>query len=219
MVRDFDVKHALGTDFGLVAFFSDIFFEGWEPSKGEHTLAAVMANLPRFRTAGDLTLPRAKRALVGWRRLSPQRSRTPHAIFVVAGLAALLVKEGELAMAVFVIMAFETYARPGNLMALRRSWLLAPLASVGPCWRFLLHPSRHNEQSKAGTQGDTLLWDVREFTWLDKLFPTLKAGAPVSKLWLFHYYGLCKQIKKAAGKMHISFVPYQLRHRARAGTW
>jgi len=81
----------------------------------------------------------------------------------------------------------------------------------------LLHPSRHNEQSKAGTQGDTLLWDVREFTWLDKLFPTLKAGAPVSKLWLFHYYGLCKQIKKAAGKMHISFVPYQLRHSGASG--
>jgi len=32
---DFDIKHALGMDFGLVAFFSDIFFEGWEPSKGE----------------------------------------------------------------------------------------------------------------------------------------------------------------------------------------
>jgi len=53
---------------------------------------------------------------------------------------------------------------------------------------------------------------VREFSWLDKLFPTLKAGAPKSKLWPFNYYDLCKQIKKAAGNMQVSFVPYQLRH-------
>ena len=163
------------------------------------TLAAVTANLPRFSKAGYLT--------------RPERTR-------VGGLAEVFA--AEVAASTRYLRGVGTggvvgqgrRARDGSIRA-HGFWglrspgqpdgpsavvALAPLASVGPCWRILLHPSRHDEQSKTGTQDVTLLGDVREFIDLDKFFPTLKAGVPESKLWPFDYYDLCKQIKKAAGR-------------------
>ena len=114
--EDRDIKHGIGLDQALVQLFTTLFFEGWEANRGEKTLAAVMMHLPRFGNQGDLKLPRARKALAGWRKLAPQRARTPHTVFVVSGLSALLASRGELAMAIFVVLAFLTYARPGSLM-------------------------------------------------------------------------------------------------------
>lgn len=203
---------AVGMDNALSSFFNKMFFDGWEVSVGEKTLAALMTFCPRYAGAGDLVLPRSRKSLQGWRRLAPPRARTPHAIFVVSRIAAMLVAAGELAMAIFSLLAFGTYARPGSLMALRRGSLLEPVGSIGPHWRILLHPSRFSEQSKTGTQDDTLIWDSVDYLWLSEIFAGLKAGAADERLWPFSYPDLCRAVRKASKDLAIQFVPYQWRH-------
>ena len=73
-----EIKTSRHMDEALVSFFHELFFAGWEISKGEKVIAAVAYLLPRYSAKGDLTLPRAKKAMQGWRRLVPQRSQIPY---------------------------------------------------------------------------------------------------------------------------------------------
>ena len=71
-----------GADVGglLVQLLEKEFFNGQEPSMGERLLAATMYHLPRYSRWGPSGLPRAWRAMRGWRRLCPGRSRLPRAL-------------------------------------------------------------------------------------------------------------------------------------------
>ena len=70
---------ATEVDAALVRYFNQEFLAGLPAGRGETTLAAVCHRFSEFGKFGDLHLPRSHRALKGWRRRAPARSRDPHA--------------------------------------------------------------------------------------------------------------------------------------------
>ena len=124
---------AENTDVAMVKFLTQLFHKGYDLNVGERVVAALMFCFPRFSRLGDLKIPRAYRALRGWRCLAPANSRIPLTFYVVAALSALMAREGHRLMALWCLISFGTYFRPGSMMQLRRSSFLAPVTGIVRC--------------------------------------------------------------------------------------
>jgi hypothetical protein len=209
------VTTAQDTDGSLVKFLTELYNKGYDLGIGERTVAGMMFCFPRFGRFGDLEMPRAHRASKGWRRLAPAKSRVPLTFYVIATISALIAAEGHRLMALWVLISFGTYFRPGSMMQLRRSSLLRPTAGIDNCWKIPTHQSDLHQIGKTGTTDDTLLWDVPDLLWLPKIFELItEAGSRLLDVdvWPFSYYQLSLQVSKARAKIGLKVVPYQIRH-------
>ena len=70
------------------------FLEGHPPAKGETTLAALMWKFPSYGRFEAKRLARSWRAMKGWRRRAPARSRRPNVLAMWAALAIEMCKSG-----------------------------------------------------------------------------------------------------------------------------
>ena len=203
---------SLAVDLALVQMMTEMFFLGRDLALGTKLLAGWCALFPDFGKGGRFCLPRAHRALKGWRRLAPPRSRVGVAFYVVAGIAGELLRMNCWWMAAWVLMGHGGYLRPSTNMQLRRGSLIPPRPGVSEFWGLLLHPSDLHLQSKTGGQDDSLIWDVAELLWMSRIFGKLVHGPPAEKIWPFTYPQVAAQVTKAARRIGVEFVPYQLRH-------
>ncbi|CAK0896451.1 unnamed protein product, partial [Prorocentrum cordatum] len=103
------------------------------PSSGEKLIAALMMFLPDCHVRGWRPLPRASRALRGWRRLAPTKTRQPLPWAVCCAMAMQVMAEAtpgglpcgpEAALA--WIMMVDTYLRPGEALRLMSAQILGP---------------------------------------------------------------------------------------------
>ncbi|CAK0793960.1 unnamed protein product, partial [Prorocentrum cordatum] len=203
-VQDFDVA--------IVSFMTHMYMLGYDAGIGQKLIATVVFFQPRFGKLGDLSLPRTWRAARGWAKLDPPRSRQPLTLPTVAGLAALLAYEGHLYMAIWTIIAFCTYLRPGSMMQLTRGSLVPPTVKVDTMWRVLAHRSDLHQVSKVGTQDDTILWDTQGFEWMGKVLQILAVGKRNECLWHFTYPELVREIRKQGMMMKdYALLPLALR--------
>mmetsp|Transcript_1875 Transcript_1875/g.4097 ORF Transcript_1875/g.4097 Transcript_1875/m.4097 type:complete len:437 (+) Transcript_1875:86-1396(+) len=206
------LKEPPQVDEAIVQYMHKLFFEGADVSTGTYLLVGYQALHPQYSRTGELQLPRSVQALKGWKKLSPPRSRVATSAFVVSAIAAELTRRGLLQMALWVLLGFGCYLRPASNLKLRRGSLLPPVAAATSKWGLLLHPSEYNERSKTGTQDDSLLWDNKEYPWLEHFFPQLCAGDQSLPLWDFGYPELTARLREVTETLQVSFVPYQLRH-------
>ena len=214
-VQKLAVGMAEETDLAMVLFLTMLFSKGYDLNVGEKTVAALMFVFPRFSRFGDLKIPRVHRALRGWRRLAPPKSRVPLTFYVVAAISALLVADSQVSMALWCLISFGTYFRPGSMMQLRRSSFLKPVTGMDQYWKILTHQSELCQRGKTGTTDDTLLWDVQDLLWLAKAFAMLVEpgiGLSDEEVWPFHYADLAKAVAKAGNRLGLKVVPYQFRH-------
>ena len=207
-----ELRTAEEVDECMVKALTDMYFEGRDLGVGTKLVAGWMACFPRFGRAGDLRMPRSWRALKGWRRLAPPRSRVGAVLFVIAGIAALLVKNGHIDMALWTLLGFGGYLRPSTNMRLRRGSLIPPVPSLTEYWAVLLNPSEFFERSKMGVADESVMWDVPELLWMKRAFELMRQGDRTQKVWNFSYPEVAKQIAVAAAQLDVEFVPYQLRH-------
>lgn len=197
-------------DAALVAMVTEMFFSGRDLAVASKLVAGWSHFFP-WRGRSE-QLPRCHRALKGWRRIAPPRSRVGVAFFVVAGIAAELLRRGFLSMAIWVLVGHGGYLRPSSNMRLRRGSFVRPTPGISSHWGLILHESDYGDKSKTGTQDDSLMWDVAELSWMTPVFEVLADGPPSERVWKFTYPQVAARVKEAASSLGLSFVPYQLRH-------
>jgi hypothetical protein len=90
-------------DAELVRYFNERFGAGMPAHHGEVCMAALMHFLPQYSKVGDSKLPRAWRALKGWRRRAPSRSRLAYPLQVWAAICWVLCLGGHWGMAAYVL--------------------------------------------------------------------------------------------------------------------
>ena len=156
-------------DAALVSFFTAEFFRGKHPSRGERTLAALMMLQPEFSTSGRRRVPRAWRALRGWRKMTPAVTRKPLPWPFWAGMAVELVSSIP-AMGVFTLMCVSTYCRPSELLSLRRCDLVAPSPGVLVWWSLLLFPEKVSRASKTSQFNDSMQLDDSRLFFLSPIW-------------------------------------------------
>ena len=202
-------------DVAMVKFLGQLFHRGYDLNVGERVVAALIFNFQRLSRCGDLTNPRVHRALLGWRRLAPAKSRTPLTFYVVAALSALVAKEGYRLMALWCLISFGTYFKPGSMMQLTRSSFLAPVTGSDLHWKVLTHQCDLGQRRKPCTRDDTLPWDVPDLLWLQRAFEFFTQGGSRlwdASTWPFTYAQFALRLGQAGEKLGLKVVPYQLRH-------
>ena len=200
-------------DEALVRYMSMCFLRGQQKSDGEHLLAGLMALVPRFGRGGDRSIPRAIRAMKGWRRLAPGRSRRAYPWPVWAGVSALLIQLKEPSMAAWIILAFWCYLRPSETMGMTGLSLVRPAAGVSRNWSIFLFPEEGAARSKINEYDDTLAWDISRMQWMTSVFEVMKETRGSGPLWPFTYPQLLENLKVVKKTLNLpELMPYQLRH-------
>jgi hypothetical protein len=207
MISDADV------DQSLVQHFQSSYALGRMAHEGEKLLCAIMHFLPEFGRFGAKKLPRTHRALRGWRKLTPGRTRTALPFQVWCAVALMMIRLGQRSMALFTLMSLSGYLRPHEGLSLSKGSLIAPLGNVTRFWSLLLHPESEGIASKTGLFNESLLLDSDRLQFINPLLSQLAQGSPTSRLWDFDYGQLLRTFKKVQELLGLmELVPYMLRH-------
>ncbi|CAE7463997.1 unnamed protein product [Symbiodinium sp. CCMP2592] len=204
--------------FAASQVLEDLFDEGEELSQGQYLIAAIQFYQPHLRgSRGGLDL--AKQTLAGWRRLDPPKSRLPLPWEVACLMAMEAVTRNMIEVALYILLAFVTYLRPGEVARLLVGGLVPPIGVV-TAWSLILHPLEQGTPSKTGEFDETVLFDLSEIVWIaEQTFRLLKVGHRGTSEPLFSVdletvrsfmqsVGSRYGMEAAVGDPH----PYRLRH-------
>ena len=200
-------------DGALVEHMNALFASGQQASAGDKLLAGLLHFAPEWGRFGSRTIPRSWRALRGWRRRCPSRSRRPWPLGLWCALAWVMAQMGEWMMCIFTMYLLSTYMRPGELKSVRRGDLVRPAAGMLTTWAILLCPSERRMTTKVGSQDESIALDCRWTLWDRLVSPILAEGEPDQLVFPFSYSSYCRVFRKACQTFQISgVVPYQARH-------
>ena len=200
-------------DAELVRFFNERFAAGQPAHQGEVCMAALMHFQPQFSRVGDAKLPRAWKALKGWRRRAPCRSRLAYPFQVWAAMCWVLARNGHWGMAAYVLWMVVTYNRPSEPLTVQRRDLSRPMIGVSPQWTVLLWPAERDGRSKVLGSDDSLTLDTKIVPWFPQLVEVLSEGPQAENIFNFTYAEFNKEFTRARRKLRIKrLVPYQARH-------
>ena len=154
-------------DRALIAFFDRLYLEGRDPSAGQKLAAAVLFHFPLLMgSSPQAQLPRTFRALKGWRKLMPARTRRPLPWVVVASIARRLLRGPCPPMALCWLMMVDCYLRPGEAVDLKPSQVIpgTPDTAMDRC-ALHVNPDYRQKYSKTGELDESLLVSRR---WLGR---------------------------------------------------
>lgn len=107
-------------DAALESFAEQQFLDGSSRYVVTCALQNVNMENPRWPTSSRANFPLTKSAKKGWNNLEPQTSRDPCPMEVAWWVANDLASRGLFHYAAGVVIAFDTYLRPGKLCELRQ---------------------------------------------------------------------------------------------------
>ncbi|CAK8986803.1 Uncharacterized protein SCF082_LOCUS707, partial [Durusdinium trenchii] len=174
-------------DTGLVKYFEMKFTEGEGSHVGDYALAALLDRHPEFGKNGFRKIPHAWRALKGWRKLCPSRSRLAYPLPLWCGIAWRMIARGHLQKGVFNLLQLSTYHRPSTLLKLKKMGLVPPTSGVTGTWSILTSLTETSDISKTGTKDDAVLLDSPFLDFIEPVLRRLAKGPPLAPVWTFTY--------------------------------
>ena len=211
--RGLDFKDATIVDRLATDYMNLLYKDGYRAYRGDRLTAAILHFHPEFGKLGDKSLPRTWRALRGFRKLTPGRSRLAYPLSIWSAMAAELKRQKRLRMAIFMLVAVSSYARPSELLRLKLFSLVRPQPGITESWALLLSPEERPERSKTGEYDTSIPLDSPWLLpWLPRLLKVMKEGYPEDPLWDFSYQSYSGEFEKAAKKLGLEVTPYQTRH-------
>jgi len=211
-----DPEHAADAevDESTTAHMNTMFLEGEQPTAGEVLMAAILWKWPSFGRYGNRKLPRSWRALRGWRRRAPARSRRPHALAMWWGIAWELCRDGLWIMAVYLVFTLSTYMRPSEPLLILAKDLVAPQRGISKDWHVTLFPEERPARSKTYAVNDSVCLTTSLAPFLPELLVSLlEARQPEDRLFPFTYPSYLEAFEKCRRRLDLPrMVPYQSRH-------
>ena len=199
-------------DAALVKFFTVLFFRGEQASTGLQVSSAVLHHRPGYGKGGSLKLPRCWRALRGWRRLCPPRSRQPEPLMVWAGIMHEMVSMNMARVALLIALSLSTYLRPSSLLMLTSADLYPPVLGISLYWSLLVH-RQGSRPSKTGEYDLSVVLDSYWLLFLTPVLELLQKESPGVPVWGFGYPTVLSTLRQACINLGLKPVtPYQARH-------
>ena len=138
-------------DLILARVLDELFLDGGALHLGSGLFAVMTFFHPGLRPA--TMLPLSRRALQGWARRCPPRSRDP--MPWVCACACLIAEQmmtmNERMCALAVILMFTLYLRPGELIDSFSDWWIPPVTSLGHGyrhWSIIVRPTEGQRPAK-----------------------------------------------------------------------
>ena len=201
----------------LLGFLDHLLEEGAALYKAEIAIASVADAMPELGMLASR--PRLRRALRGFRKQRPPRSRAPVAKEIMAAIVNMLMNDGHSAMAFMVLIMFFSYCRPGEVRSLKRKQFLRPARTRGPLSHWSIHlapqsdrPTASQQITKTGTMDDTVIMDRP--MWMAALIAKLCKGlAPDDFVFAIDESLSVNLFRLAGQRLGIpKLCLYQLRH-------
>ncbi len=194
--RGTKIQHAGDLDQALVMFFQYLEDEQVWPTVGSKTLAAMLHHWPSLGPTIKLAFPGSHRALKGWQRHMPARTRTPMPWAALVAILVYLLAFGHVEAAVMMLTGFSAYLRPRELTSLLTRQLQVP---SGPfiLFRIWLHPQDQLTPSKTGRWDETIDLDVKYTAFLAPFWRALATGAAFAPQWKVSHTDLLRLCKDA----------------------
>ena len=217
---EFPRQHHLAiTDVGqvdvtMVEFLDQLFLEGEDVAVGQRVVAAWGWTHPSFTKQGDHRLPRAAKALAGWRKIAPGHTRQPMPWMYCALLVTKLLEIGFLATARALMLMFWAYLRPGEALTLKEADLVRP-SRMCRHYAVNLHAQSRGEQSKVGLSDESLLLDMIDVPWYGAELAKMAYTGDNAQLLKVEYPDMKSQFEaaqRAVGFRRVSCVLYQASH-------
>ncbi|CAK0819536.1 unnamed protein product, partial [Prorocentrum cordatum] len=173
----------------LADFMNREFEQGHKSWRGEKLLAGIIFHSLRYGKNGYDKLPRTLRALKGWCRASPSRSRGPLTAGMRVSIVVEIARLGFLMAAVLTLIMVEGCLRPGEILGLT---------------------PEGNLRSKTGESDDSIPLDSRRCGWMDaidQVFSRRPQGSERLLDWSYReYVGV---FRRAAANLNWTVVPDQ----------
>ena len=202
------------TDAALADFMDVMFVEGRSAAEGEKMVAAVEYMDVRLRGR----LIRCRRALKGWRKEMPAKSRLPLPRILAYGIAMVLLARGKKLMSLKVLLDHDTYMRPGESLALRSQDIVAPVRGGGRNYQavcIVIRDQEWGQPDKVGVFDNTLRMDSkgREFIGELMLAQARRQTSGDSLIFPFTAKEFREHFRAAGEALGVQALhPYQLRH-------
>ena len=209
---DVDTSDDQTIDKEIVKYMNKLWLKGVKAHTGNHLLAGWIHKFAEFSKAGRRSIPRSWRALKGWRRLTPTRSRKAFPLGVWAAVAFVMVRRGRRRMAIFVLMLVSTYARPSSLLCMMKAGLTRPTAGATAHWTLLMHPEEELVPSKTGEFDLSVVLDSQWMkTWISPVCEGLLLTEG-DELWDFKYDSVAAEMRQISAVLGTEITLYQARH-------
>ena len=163
--------------------------------------------------------PATEAALKGWTRLSPGTSRPPIPREVLLAIVRWMFLEGRFGMGLCLLVMFETYGRPSEIMSLRRASILAPVTGgrgKAAVVTVVIRATMFGQPGKTGEHDLSVPLDLPRQAWVATLLLRwCRDLAPTQPLWNFDLGQLSRALKLAAVALQLAPLapcPYQMRH-------
>ena len=92
-------------DLSLLVYMNMLFSTGCRVGRGEKLMAGIWHFLPEAGKFGTVQTPRSLRALKGWRKVTPTRSRMPYPWHVWCAIALESLRDGLVRLAFGLLLA------------------------------------------------------------------------------------------------------------------
>ena len=121
-----------------------------------------------------------------------------------------------LLMGALILIGISSYARPGELLAMRRGDIIAPVANASACWCLLLRPEEMAVPTKTWDFDDSVPMDTQYMTeFMPELLRILSEGDADELVFDFSYPSFWAEFRKVLAHLGLSksgLVPYSWRH-------
>ena len=159
--RKLDISKEKNMDKLLTDYLNRMYLDGHQSYRADRLIAAILHRFPEFGRMGNQKLPHTWRAIRGYRKLTPGRTRQAFPLAVWAAFAVEMVRRGALRMALFLLVALSSYARPSELLRAKVCSLVRPANGITRTWSLLLAPEEEGlPTTKRGTSMCRSCWTV-----------------------------------------------------------
>jgi hypothetical protein len=202
----------------LVLFFDAEFNSGVPPSAGGKLVAALLNFWTKIGDHIGSSFPEASRALRGWQRLVPSRTRQPLPFLALCAVAGRLLCMQEMSLALCLLIGFSAYLRPRELSFLLVGQLVSPPRYGGAHhrhWLVLLHSEDTGLRSKTGKFDESIVLDSDWAHWMSPILTALTEHRPESeRLWPFSHEELLSKYQLVLNQCNLDVEKsiYALRH-------
>ncbi|CAK0819295.1 unnamed protein product, partial [Prorocentrum cordatum] len=204
----------------LAEYAEAIYDRGGSKAAAQRLAPALLWAEPALRRAGIREVfPLTHQTLKGWNVLEPSQSRPPVPFVVVLAVARWLCRAGKPLSGLAVLIMFETYMRPSEVLALRARQVVLPLPKEGGASVFLTFVVRASEYqipTKTNEYDLSVPLDLRRQQWLVESISFVQALREPDELFLgLSYTELAADFSSAISALGVTVLEptlYSLRH-------
>ena len=201
----------------MAIYFNALFDDGEPMNTASYTLFGWIALRVIPHSPERDLMPLSRAALTAWRGACTSKMRVGLPPQVIYRFAAFCVSLNEHWAAAAVLLQYDLYARPSEILSVKGRDLVPPVPSMCLHWGVIFGNADHDEVTKAGSSDDVVLANSPHRGYAQKILQRfgklfLHQDLPLFRGTLAQYESLFRKFSKQYKLKKSIFTPHCIRH-------